>query len=97
MCHQVMEKLLKGYYWHILKEEPPYIHNLLILSKKCEIFDIMPDTYKNLINTLSPLNIQTRYPGDKERLLNTLNEKFCMEIYSQTEDFKIWIMQLLKK
>ena len=97
MCHQVMEKLLKAYYWLILNDEPPFIHNLLQLSKKSEIFDIMPDQYKELINIISPLNIQTRYPGDKERLLDTLDDKFCTEIFSQTEEFKLWIIQLLKK
>lgn len=33
MCHQVIEKILKAYYWNFIGEEPPFIHNLTILAK----------------------------------------------------------------
>ncbi|GAB3794390.1 HEPN domain-containing protein [Virgibacillus kimchii] len=32
MCHQVIEKLLKGYYVSFKNEVPPYTHNLAYLS-----------------------------------------------------------------
>lgn len=38
MCHQVIEKTLKGYHWFAVKEEPPYIHNLTVLAKKAGIY-----------------------------------------------------------
>ena len=34
LCHQVVEKSLKAYFWHIKIAEPPYTHNLLLLSEK---------------------------------------------------------------
>jgi len=33
LCHQVAEKCLKAYFWHTRKKEPPYSHNLLLLSE----------------------------------------------------------------
>ena len=32
MCHQVIEKALKGYYVATLLEDPPFLHNLTILD-----------------------------------------------------------------
>ena len=34
LCHQVAEKCLKACFWYSLKKEPPYTHNLLVLSEK---------------------------------------------------------------
>jgi HEPN domain-containing protein len=34
MCHQAIEKILKGYYTHIKNAVPPYTHNLKILSEE---------------------------------------------------------------
>ena len=42
-CHQSLEKILKGYYWFIKKEEPPYTHNLLKLSKESGIDNLIKD------------------------------------------------------
>ena len=37
MCHQVIEKMLKGLYVKQHKKIPPYTHNLLALSAELEI------------------------------------------------------------
>lgn len=96
LCHQVVEKCLKAYYWHVKKEEPPYTHNLLVLSDK-SIFDTIAEKkHFALFNELMPLNIQARYPEDKELILKALNEKKSKEIYKKTEEFYVWIIKLLK-
>jgi HEPN domain-containing protein len=73
MCHQVIEKSIKAYFWYSNKTEPPYTHNLLMLSEKANIENLLTDQQRKLIDELMPLNIQTRYPEDKQSLLKYLN------------------------
>jgi HEPN domain-containing protein len=96
LCHQVVEKSLKAYFWHTKKTEPPYIHNLLILSEKSGITAKADENCLSLLNELMPLNIQARYPEDKQLLLKSLNSKKCAEIYKRTKGFYTWIRKLLK-
>lgn len=67
MCHQVIEKTLKAYCWFKNKKEPPYTHNLITLAKKTGLYKQFTDDQKDFIDTLTPLNIQARYPEEKEK------------------------------
>ena len=96
LCHQTAEKSLKAYFWHNLKKEPPYTHNLLILSEKSGFEKVIDENYTLLLNELMPLNIQARYPEDKELLLKSLTGKKCAELYKRTKEFYSWIKKLLK-
>ena len=96
LCHQTVEKCLKGYFWHIQRKEPPFTHNLLILSEKSKLDKRAGDKYSELFNELMPLNIQARYPEDKTLLLKALDEKKCREILKKTKEFMTWIEKLLK-
>jgi len=97
MCHQVVEKSLKAYYWHSNNDEPPFTHNLLLLVEQSNLKQYMSEDMSRLINRLMPLNIQARYPQDREELLKVLTEQVCNDLLKQTEEFFIWIRQLLKK
>lgn len=95
LCQQTAEKCLKAYFWHTQKKEPPYTHNLLIISEKSKFDKIAREKHFTLFNELMPLNIQARYPEDKELLLKTLDEKKCREIFKKTKEFYEWIKKLL--
>ena len=75
MCHQVIEKMLKGYYVFIRNEQPPYIHTLDRLAKMTELFDEFSENQKEFIRRLQPLNIETRYHVYKEKLLKFLTKE----------------------
>ncbi|HLD69530.1 MAG TPA: HEPN domain-containing protein [Candidatus Omnitrophota bacterium] len=96
LCHQVAEKCLKAHFWHTRKENPPYTHNLLLLSEKSKFDQHADEKQLVLFNELMPLNIQARYPEDKELLLKALSEKKCREFYKKTKEFYLWIKKLLK-
>lgn len=96
LCHQTVEKCLKAYFWHNQKAEPPYTHNLLILSDKSKLDLVANEKHFTLFNELMPLNIQARYPEDKELLLKALNLKKCEDIFERTKEFYVWIKKLLK-
>jgi HEPN domain-containing protein len=96
LCHQTVEKCLKAYFWHTQKQEPPHTHNLILLSKQSG-FDICSDEkYMELFKELMPLNIQARYPEDKELLLKSLNAAKCRQLFKETTKLYTWIRKLLQ-
>ena len=91
MCHQVIEKALKGYYVSVTNDQPPYTHNLTVLAKDAGIYFTFDDDQKDLLEKLEPLNIEARYPTAKEKLLNSLTPEKCHQIIEQTEALFLWI------
>ncbi len=97
MCHQVIEKSLKAFYWHSLLDEPPHTHNLLLLAEQSNLKPHLTEDMSKFLNRLMPLNIQARYPQDREELLKILSDQVCNDLLKQTGDLYSWIRQLLKK
>lgn len=80
MCHQAAEKIIKAYYVKIYEEHPPRTHNLRMLAQKANILSELNEEQNKLLNTLEPLNVEARYPTDKERVLQSLNHERCQSI-----------------
>jgi len=91
MCHQVVEKALKGYYVYSIKDAPPYLHNLARIAKTVQIYNLFSDEQKDLIDLLEPLNVGTRYPTAKDKLMKSLSAEKCKQIIEQTEAMFQWI------
>ncbi len=91
MCHQTIEKIFKAYFIKQKQETIPYSHNLSYLAQKGEFYNNFSDIQKDFISLLEPLNIETRYPSHKERLLQSLTESKCKEILSDTQKLQKWI------
>ena len=68
MCHQTIEKALKGYYVSAKNETPPYTHNLTFLAKDAGLYETMAEEHKDFIDLIEPLNVEARYPTHKEKL-----------------------------
>lgn len=93
MCHQVMEKTFKGCYCRRFKTAPPYTHNLSLLAEKAGLYSELSDEQKNFLDFLEPLNIEARYPTQKQKLLVLLDSTKCSEIIQQTEEELQWFMK----
>ena len=96
MCHQTIEKILKAMF--VLKfpnESPPYTHALLRLSKITSLLEKMSEEHRELIRSLEPLNIESRYPRTKEAIISTLSKERCNFIIHQTEGLFKWIKEQL--
>ncbi|MHB1391703.1 MAG: HEPN domain-containing protein [Clostridia bacterium] len=91
MCHQVIEKALKGYYTSIFSDSPPFAHNLTMIAKKSEVYELLSGEQKDTIDLLEPLNIEARYPTVKSKLLKSLTKEKCKAIIDETEALFIWI------
>lgn len=91
MCHQVIEKALKGYIWKSSGSEPVYTHSLARLLGDAELNDTMPSELRDFIDTLEPLNVETRYPTDREKLMRSMNRERSMSILDRTKELYAWI------
>ena len=97
ICHLVAEKALKAAIANITNEVPPKTHDLPKLADKTDIYGDMSEDYKRLLNKLTPLQIEARYPEYKERIAALLTEKYCGKLLEETEGFLCWIKGKLRK
>jgi len=96
-CHMIVEKSLKAVLASRTSEIPPKIHDLQKLAARGEIFDDLSDEQFALMDKLTPLQIEARYPEYKERIASTLTVEACEKTLTETEGFLCWIKQQLGK
>lgn len=94
MCHQSVEKMLKAVYVKRHDAVPPYIHKL---DKLIELTGLkLPEDKLDLIDELTPLNIQARYPAYKEAIYRLIDKEKAKGILSRTGDVISWLKASLK-
>ena len=94
MCHQTIEKALKGVFVARKPEEDlPYIHKLMRLANLSGISAEMDEGQLALLDMLSPLNIEARYPLHKSKLLGSLTVERCAAMIKETEALLKWIKE----
>ena len=93
MCHQAVEKILKGYFTTIKEDTPPFTHNLIDLTIKTGIYDLMSDQQKAFIGVLNPLNIEARYPEYKNKIAQTMTKEVTQNIITNTKELLQWTKQ----
>lgn len=91
MCHQCIEKALKAVFVLNVGTTPPYSHDLLMLSDKGGVSRQFSQDQENFVRRIASMNIEGRYPPDKDALLKKLSEKICREMIKNTEDLFLWL------
>jgi len=91
MCHQTIEKILKAYFNLNNSDPAPFTHSLSYIAKKAGIYESFSDDFKNFIDILEPLNIESRYPSHKEKLMKSLTNERCEDILKNTKVLQSWI------
>lgn len=92
MCHQTIEKALKGIFVaRTPDEELPYIHKLVRLANLCGLTEELSGAQLSLLDTLNPLNIEARYPLNKTLLLQSLTQERCKTLIQETEALFQWL------
>lgn len=61
------------------------------LANLCGLSAEMSERQLDLLDTLSPLNIEARYPLQKELLLASLTVPRCEQMIKETEELYQWI------
>jgi HEPN domain-containing protein len=97
MCHQVIEKMLKAYYVKTNGTMPPYTHNLELISSKSGLGGMLNQEQLDFIRSIEPLNVESRYPADRELLARALSENKCRLILDHTTEIYGWIKQKLSE
>jgi HEPN domain-containing protein len=95
MCHQTIEKIFKAYYVKLKNDHAPFSHSLSYIARKGDFYNELAEEQKWFIDQVEPLNIEARYPLDKEKLLESLNKDKCQEIINKTRELQEWIKQKL--
>lgn len=91
MCHQAIEKLLKGLYVAKNNSVPPRVHNLARLLKLVKLDSDIPNDLLDILNTLNPLNIATRYPDQDFEILKDLDQEYATEMLTDTRRLFEWL------
>ena len=93
MCHQAVEKILKGCFTKMKEDTPPFTHDLTGLAQKTDLYDLMSDEQKTIIGTLNPLNIEARYPEYKNKIAQTMTKEVTQNILTNTKELLQWTKQ----
>jgi HEPN domain-containing protein len=95
MRHQAVEKALKACSWAARRDEPLRTHSLGRLAQEAGLLDLLPDPLRGVIDTLDPLNIESRYPTHKEHLMAPLTRQRCRSMVRDTEGVLTWLKSRL--
>lgn len=91
MCHQAVEKMLKAVYVSKNKTAPPYIHKLDKLIELAGLRESFSEDRYDIIDELTPLNIQARYPAYKDAIHRLIGKEKAEEIQSKTRELIQWL------
>lgn len=91
LLQQAVEKILKAYYQLKMDSFPPKTHNLVYLCEVSGLLNELNEKQENLLFQLNPLNLETRYPEYREKILKSLTKEKLAEIMKQTKELQKWI------
>lgn len=95
MCHQTIEKLLKAYYVRTINDTLPYTHSLSRLANLSSIYAELSESQKDFLDMLEPLNVEARYPTQKDMILKSLTREKCEVLIGMTKELSEWIKRQL--
>jgi len=96
MCHQALEKILKGILTTVHDNPPPYTHNLVRLTELAKVDKTMSEEQILFVDHLNPYNIQARYPNHKLKLYKQTSKEVAQGILEKTEELFQWLKQKIK-
>ena len=95
MCHQVIEKSLKAGVVKVRGGIPPYTHNLELLARESSLGGSLTEDQTRQVRQLEPLNVECRYPADRDLIAKALTPEKCHALLKATEDLYRWIRERL--
>ena len=97
ICHLITEKALKAAVVFKTNNMPPKIHRLTKLAEISGLYEMLSENHIELLEKLTPMQIESRYPEYKDKINEKLTTSFCKQLICETEEFLCWIKQMLKK
>jgi len=96
-CNMIAEKAFKAAIAKNTDEMPPRIHDLQRLAVFGGVFDALSEMQLAVLDKLTPMQIQARYPEYKTRIEATLTVEYCEQLLDETEELLCWIKERLGK
>jgi HEPN domain-containing protein len=95
---QSLEKIFKGLYILYIKEQPPYIHDLVKLLDSIKSNDpfLSEDKFMRVASDLNPFYIIARYPAYKNNISKSLKDDQVQRFLSIVGEIKLWCEQKKK-
>jgi len=90
LCHLTIERGLKALIAGT-NTIPPKTHDLVKLAELSGVYKKMSDEQKDFLEILLPLNIEGRYPSNKDGLSASLDKATSKQILKETEIMLKWI------
>jgi len=97
ICHLIVEKSIKAVIASRTSEEPKRIHDLTRLAEQAEMVDELSNEQMDLLEELTPFNIEARYPSYKEKMAAKLSPEYCKNLLMRTEEYLCWTKLLSEK
>lgn len=99
MAHLTLEKLLKGLYTKVLKNNPPRTHNLILLLERIEKNEKIDLTGKQIetIEFLNEKSIPSRYPDVLQEVLKQYKKTETTKLLKQVSAIIKCLKNQLKK
>ena len=97
VCHLIAEKAIKAIVASKTNDIPPKIHKLTKLAEVGGIYNDLSGCHQDLLEKLTPLQIEGRYPEYKEKINARLTPMYCKQLIEETEEFLCWIKKRLEK
>ena len=91
--HLVIEKLLKAYYIKAIDQNHPFTHNLLNIALKANLE--LSDKKKEILDTITTFNLNTRYDNEKQLFYLKSNRKFTENWIKEIKLARKWIKEKL--
>ena len=96
-CNMIAEKAFKAAIAKNTNEIPPRIHDLQRLATFGGLFEDLSETQLEVLDQLTPLQMQARYPEYKTKIAAMLTVEYCKQLLEETECLLCWIKKRLEK
>lgn len=94
-AHLTVEKALKAFYVERRGGIPPKTHNLIVLAQQSGIDAELTTEQLEIIADLAPLNIESRYPQDREKIFKSTTPDGFMKYIENAREILEWIISRL--
>lgn len=91
MCHQCLEKSLKGCFFRERKKTPPFTHNLLVLLDSVELKNELKPEQVAVFQRINPFNITARYPKTKADFHALARRPLAATVLQDTRKAFLWL------
>ena len=93
--HIVLEKILKAFVVLETKEQPPKIHNLIVLEKMTNLD--MDESVKDYLTVVNTFNIRARYDDYKQVFYKTCTKEYTEENFQKIIKLYKNLCQIMKQ